>query len=247
MHLPPSTLGDVRGGITEVLNRKLMAYDDAIGGAMLSYSNMTLRKRQGMMFNELPNILFDVSIDAMVFCPRKGCALSGTVNKVSRNHVGILVGGVFNASVSSDDMHEGLSYDSAADAWVDADAGTSLTQGSAASFTVSRIQAAGGIFNIAGTLEKTTSSGGGSNSSGSNGVAAAAGAMSPGSRKKKNKRRRSASGDDADATGSSSPSTAAAVDAGTAGAAAAPGAREGAETKKAKKAKKKKSKEKRRD
>eukprot|EP00947_MAST-08B_sp_MAST-8B-sp1_P002193 g2193.t1 len=117
MHLPPSTLGDVRGGITEVLNRKLMAYDDAIGGAMLSYSNMTLRKRQGMMFNELPNILFDVSIDAMVFCPRKGCALSGTVNKVSRNHVGILVGGVFNASVSSDDMHEGLSYDSAADAY----------------------------------------------------------------------------------------------------------------------------------
>ena len=60
VHLPPSALGDVRGGITQVLNRKLMTYDDALRGAMLSYSGMSLRQRHGAMFNELPNILFEV-------------------------------------------------------------------------------------------------------------------------------------------------------------------------------------------
>ena len=157
MHLPPATLNDVGAGISEVLNRRLMKYDETIGGVMLSYSNVTLSKDRGAIFNELPNIMFEVNVEAVIFGPRPGCRLLGKVNKISRNHVGMLVGGVFNASVSSDKISKDLQYDAELDTWCDNRPGTNapgaLSLGDNLSFVAERIQSSGGIFCINGKLD----------------------------------------------------------------------------------------------
>ena len=156
VQLPPSAMSDVNGSISEVLKRRLMKYDDSLGGVMLAFSNVVLRRQYGTVFNELPNSMFDVDAEMVLFSPQSGADLVGTINKIGRNHIGLLVGGVFNASISADKMHTSLfSYDADLDSWSggtegESGQGLSLNVGNAVSFTVERIQAAGGIFCIAG-------------------------------------------------------------------------------------------------
>ncbi|CAN0255362.1 unnamed protein product [Hapterophycus canaliculatus] len=65
----------------------------------------------------MPHIHFDVKAKAQVFRPRPGHVLEGRVNKVTSTHVGMLVCGIFNASVASESMGEGFRFDMTSREW----------------------------------------------------------------------------------------------------------------------------------
>lgn len=247
VQLPPSAMSDVNGSISEVLKRRLMKYDDSLGGVMLAFSNVVLRRQYGTVFNELPNIMFDVDAEMVLFSPQSGADLVGTINKIGRNHIGLLVGGVFNASISADKMHTSLfSYDADLDSWSggtegESGQGLSLNVGNAVSFTVERIQAAGGIFCIAGQEPRMAGApaaggfvmGGIGGHSGDSGDAEGASAKKKKKDKKKKKKRK---GDDVEGGEAGSDGEAAA-----ASAAVAAGEEEEAQRKKADKKKRRRS------
>ena len=98
--LPPSYIGRMGKGITEILNRKILKYFTEYGGFVLAYSKPLVLSRVAHIIDETPNLHFDIQVDLYLFTPLVGALLSGTVNHViNENHVGCLVYNCFNASV----------------------------------------------------------------------------------------------------------------------------------------------------
>ena len=98
--LPPSYIGRMGKGITEILNRKILKYFTEYGGFVLAYSKPLVLSRVAHIIDDTPNLHFDIQVDLHLFTPLVGALLSGTVNHViNENHVGCLVYDCFNASV----------------------------------------------------------------------------------------------------------------------------------------------------
>jgi DNA-directed RNA polymerase I subunit RPA43 len=151
--LPPSFIGNLRNGIEESLNENLMRYREDINAVMISYSKIRLPQTSGRLLEDDPYITFDVNVQAMVFRPTKGMQLAGVVNKVGNSHIGMLVCGVFNASISGKNITNQYSYDDASSTWADlAGEGKELSVGSRAVFQVDRIHNAAGLISIDGSF-----------------------------------------------------------------------------------------------
>ena len=68
--------------------------------------------------DESPFIRFTVTADCLVFKPQRGMEISGTVNMIGVHYIGLIVGGLFNASIPEDLLPEGSSYDMNSQTWI---------------------------------------------------------------------------------------------------------------------------------
>ena len=83
----------------------------------MAYSKIELCREFANILNENPCLLFSVKVRALIFRPQKGMILKGRVNKVGSNHIGMLVSGIFNASISGNEVSEGYVFNPHKDAW----------------------------------------------------------------------------------------------------------------------------------
>ncbi len=103
-------------------------FANTLEGVFLTYSNVMIEQEKGKILNEAPHIHFMVSFDAVVFKPEIGARISifylsinvvaGTVNKISSDHIGLLVLGIFNASIHSFGIPTNFQKLIDRDAWV---------------------------------------------------------------------------------------------------------------------------------
>ena len=68
-------------------------------GALIAYSNIKLLSDRGQIMDDTPFIHFRIRADFILFKPCVGSRLRGEVNKVGKDHVGLLVHDHFNVSV----------------------------------------------------------------------------------------------------------------------------------------------------
>ena len=148
--LPAACLGNVRAGVDCVLASYLMKYREDINGVMLSFSDVELAQGSARV-GDMAMMHFDVRAQALVFRPAVGMLLQGVVAKVAGDHIGLLVSGVFNASISGDTLTEGYVFDGSRDCWVASDGGT-LEEGTPVRFEVERLHEAAGLVSITGSL-----------------------------------------------------------------------------------------------
>ena len=66
---------------------------------MIAYKNIKLLTDRGQIIDDAPYIHFSVQGDFIVFKPPIDSCLCGVVNKVGRDHVGLVVLNHFNVSV----------------------------------------------------------------------------------------------------------------------------------------------------
>ncbi|CAM9656144.1 unnamed protein product [Ectocarpus sp. 4 AP-2014] len=158
--LLPSDIGDIYAGIRRNIYQFLMRYNEALGGVLLAVSDLSFGDgaREGRIEDEMPHIHFDVKAKAQVFRPRPGHVLQGRVNKVTSTHVGMLVCGIFNASVASESMGEGFRFDMTAREWQRSRGGKDgapevIAVGADTQFVVTRMHEAAGLISIEGSLE----------------------------------------------------------------------------------------------
>ncbi|CAM9600421.1 unnamed protein product [Ectocarpus fasciculatus] len=158
--LLPSDIGDIYAGIRRNIYQFLMRYNEALGGVLLAVSDLSFGDgaREGRIQDEMPHIHFDVRAKAQVFRPRPGHVLQGRVNKVTSTHVGMLVCGIFNASVASESMGEGFRFDMTAREWQRSrggkdGAGEVIAVGADTQFVVTRMHEAAGLISIEGSLQ----------------------------------------------------------------------------------------------
>ena len=110
----------------------------------MSYNKKSIKclGNSGMIFDEDPAIHLKLQVEFIIFQPTVGCTLKGTVNKVAKNHIGCLVHGCFNASVSRPQ--------STVNGWD----GSLLELGQEFLFQVTSIESENGVLFMRGKLEK---------------------------------------------------------------------------------------------
>lgn len=80
--------------------------------------NIKLLNQRSVVVDESPFIRFTVTADCLVFKPQRGMEISGTVNMIGLHTIGLIVGGLFNASIPEDLLPEGSSYDTQSQSWL---------------------------------------------------------------------------------------------------------------------------------
>lgn len=65
----------------------------------MAYNKLEILDTHGVIFYERPHIHFNIRVRLLVFRPVVGAYVVGVVNKVEPDHIGLLVHGIFNASV----------------------------------------------------------------------------------------------------------------------------------------------------
>lgn len=157
LSLPPCYIQDISTGLHEQLNLMILRYSSKLQGVLLAYSKLRLVEPFGRIINETPYIHCKVIMDALVFQPKIGSTIEGVVNKVGSNHVGLLVAGVFNASISSAQLPTDYSYDYVNTQWINNscsidDESRHLEVGSTVVFTVNKLHTASEVMSIEGSL-----------------------------------------------------------------------------------------------
>ncbi|KAK7477176.1 hypothetical protein BaRGS_00031561 [Batillaria attramentaria] len=97
--LPPSCLGNIGQGVKQQLDSKIGLFSDEHDGALIAYSHIKLLSDKGQIIDDSPFIHFKIKADFVIFQPQISSCLKGVVNKISRDHVGIVIHQYFNASV----------------------------------------------------------------------------------------------------------------------------------------------------
>mmetsp|Transcript_46608 Transcript_46608/g.105329 ORF Transcript_46608/g.105329 Transcript_46608/m.105329 type:complete len:223 (-) Transcript_46608:29-697(-) len=101
--LLPASLGGPLAAIEGNLHAQLMRYDRALGGVVLSYSDIKILDEgtfvSGQINIDEPHIHVRATATAHLFAPRKGMTLPGRVTEVAATHVSVLCYGVFNATI----------------------------------------------------------------------------------------------------------------------------------------------------
>ena len=80
--------------------------------------NIKLLNHTSVIVDESPFIRFTVTADCLTFKPQRGMEISGSVNMIGLHYIGLIVGGLFNASIPEDLLPEGSYYDSKSQSWI---------------------------------------------------------------------------------------------------------------------------------
>ncbi|KAI8824590.1 hypothetical protein BJ741DRAFT_541384 [Chytriomyces cf. hyalinus JEL632] len=105
-HLAPCFIGDHLRGVHEQLDSYLMRYIPELKGVPISYSNVHIVEDAGNVLYDSPNTHFNATCRFVLFAPTEASILVGLVNKVSSDHIGLLVHGVFNASIAAEHVRK---------------------------------------------------------------------------------------------------------------------------------------------
>ena len=138
--LSPCFIGNVKSGVQDILNRRLLRYTPAFEGIMVAYFDTKLQSDAGFIRNELPHFFVNISTKALLFRATSGMRMIGTVNKVSSSHIGMLVHDLFNASVVVGQLREGSAYDAVTETWTLQPNSEKVKVGSTVSFLVSKFE-----------------------------------------------------------------------------------------------------------
>ncbi|KAJ8323845.1 hypothetical protein QVD99_007004 [Batrachochytrium dendrobatidis] len=116
--ISPSFITTPLEGVKNYLNTFIMRYIAELDGVVLAYENVKLVTKNGHIMNESPFIFFNAQAKFTLFSPKVGSILYGVVNKVSPDHIGLLVYGVFNTSIPSSHIcNKKFSWDAEGYAW----------------------------------------------------------------------------------------------------------------------------------
>ncbi|KAI9592659.1 hypothetical protein BDF19DRAFT_450537 [Syncephalis fuscata] len=100
--LPPCYVANPLVGVQEQLNRFVLRYMSEVDGVVLAYGPIQFLQRNARIMYDSPFSHFFISTTLLVWRPSIGMILAGTINLQSRDHIGVLLHGTFNASIPSD-------------------------------------------------------------------------------------------------------------------------------------------------
>ncbi|KAM9383976.1 uncharacterized protein KZ484_005903 [Pholidichthys leucotaenia] len=98
--LPPRYLNKRRTGIQQELEGELLKFSHRLNGIPLTYDDIKVVGHCGDIYDDSGYIHLDIEVKYIVFQPKKGQRLLGKVNKLGVSHVGCVVHGCFNATIS---------------------------------------------------------------------------------------------------------------------------------------------------
>ncbi|KAI5807616.1 hypothetical protein DFH27DRAFT_547026 [Peziza echinospora] len=92
---------------TDHLDPLILTYYPPLKGIILSYQNLRFLERGAALTADTPFAHTWVSVDFLLYQPKRGATLEGCVNLQSQSHIGLLVLNTFNASVPREKIPKG--------------------------------------------------------------------------------------------------------------------------------------------
>ncbi|XP_057368972.1 neurofilament heavy polypeptide-like [Daphnia carinata] len=97
--IPPYYLNDLGKSVASVIDCRLIRYEPDLGGILAGYGNLAIRESKAQTLFNLSDIHVDVVGNFYIFNPEVNQELVGIVNRISVDHIGCLVHGLFNISL----------------------------------------------------------------------------------------------------------------------------------------------------
>lgn len=155
VHLHPSCLNDPGSALQQELNAKLLQYDETLKGVVLSYDQVKIEDRGGKVriFGDSHMLNVHVSVRLLLFSPKPGMKLVGEVNFTSAQSIGLLVHGIFNASIQEENIPESWEFYEEDDEpyWATADGGK-VEMGTLVAFEVVEVRNMDDILSIQASI-----------------------------------------------------------------------------------------------
>lgn len=136
----PGCLGRIKHYVLEFLNSRVLKFSVALDGVVVAYDRVRITAVPARLVDEDPHLRFDVLARVLLFRPKAGSRLVGTVCKVGVDHLGCLVYGCFNASIARPR--------NADDNWP----GEGIDEGSEIPFRVTGVKQAHGVISVKAEL-----------------------------------------------------------------------------------------------
>jgi hypothetical protein len=116
--LSPCFTSEPRKGVEEYLKKLLMRYVPEFDGIVIGYTNIQFLQKNADILFDSPYFSVKVVVIFNLFSPKKNLEIVGKVNKVSADHIGLLLYGVVNASIPSDKIRKkNFKWDENSFAW----------------------------------------------------------------------------------------------------------------------------------
>lgn len=170
LHVAPSYLGDLLAGAKHHLNHSLFKYSRKLQGIPLCYNRVELLSRMPStsvsnpsLDTEIPSaaIVYDnpcvqvpVKVSWTLFSPKRGSRISGKVNQIGRDHLGLLVFNYFTAVIYSNQLEAVLIWKEDMQTWSSRENGQLIEDGQALTFEVIDLVHEGPVFTLLGSLDK---------------------------------------------------------------------------------------------
>jgi DNA-directed RNA polymerase I subunit RPA43 len=117
LHINPRFIGNLHHAVELHINSLLLKYSEKMKGVPIACPQFLIRSTSAIVNTDFPLLHLEVLATMVVFAPAVGARLTGRVNQVSADHVGMLVMGCFNASIPSSKMKPSLKYDEEQSVW----------------------------------------------------------------------------------------------------------------------------------
>eukprot|EP01147_Barroeca_monosierra_P004761 gene4761-6841_t len=158
IHLYPEQLKDVKQGINERIQNMLNLYNTEFNGVPISYSKIKLLRPVAVLHEDSPILHLQAKVTFRVFSPKEGDKLKGIVNKITIDHVGVLVHKKFNASIARQSLPKSLEYSITKNAFENKKTRETVIEvGSTVNIIVERLESSHGVLSILAKLDKLSS------------------------------------------------------------------------------------------
>lgn len=142
-------------------------YSTQLKGVVLSYSDIKLSDKNARIMYDCPFTHLDISAKMLAFAPVVGARirtslfrvlllfiylLVGTVKKQNRDYIGLLVYGVFNASIPSSQIRKEFSWHEGEEAWVHDATGEIAEVDTELVFTISALRMENEMLTLSGAM-----------------------------------------------------------------------------------------------
>jgi DNA-directed RNA polymerase subunit E'/Rpb7 len=152
LHVSPRFLGAARRAIDLHLASLIMKFHPTLNGVPVACPKYKVLSHAAIINTDFPLMHFNVKADFIVFAPKVGAQLSGKINQVSCDHVGLLVHGCFNASIPSAQLKPSYYFDENDSVWCDDKGRQVLVTEALIVFTVTGIEHVDDIYCIQGSI-----------------------------------------------------------------------------------------------
>ena len=130
LKLLPSSLANIHAAVLRELSAMLLRIEPTLGGVPLSFKAMKIEGDSAAIFEDQPQIHLNVVVTFLVFAPEVGSVITGIVNNLADDTVGLLILNTFNAVIPRDDMPNDYAFDYDAAVWRSKTSGEVVSIGS---------------------------------------------------------------------------------------------------------------------
>lgn len=99
LYIPPIDTIDPLAGVERQLNDILLTYVREAGGILMGWDNARFTDPTACILDESPFSYARIAVDTVIWRPRRGEELEGSIKLMGPSHIGILILGTFNASI----------------------------------------------------------------------------------------------------------------------------------------------------